>query len=114
MVEFFERELLPALSTVTYTYTGPQLQSVQEGTTTYAAYSGFNALGQPSTVTLGNGTTTTATYDSQNYRLKTLKTVQGSTVLQDLGYTFDAGGNVTGLTDARHGTQTFTYMPWTG
>ncbi len=96
-------------STVTYTYSGPQLQSVQEGSTTYARYSGFNALGQPSTVTLGNGTTTNYTYDSRNYRLKTLRTVKGSTVLQNLGYTFDAAGNVTSLTDPRHGTQTFAY-----
>ena len=50
---------------VTYTYTGPLLQSVQEGMTTYAAYSGFNALGQPSTLTLGNGTSTTYTYDAE-------------------------------------------------
>ena len=99
---------LPA-HTVTYTYTGPQLQSVQEGSTTYARYSGFNALGQPSTVTLGNGTTTNYTYDSRNYRLKTLRTVKGSTVLQNLGYTFDPAGNVTRLTDTRHGTQTFAY-----
>ncbi len=95
--------------TVTYTYTGPQLQSVQEGSTTYARYSSFNALGQPSTLTLGNGTTTNYTYDSRNYRLKTLRTVKGSTVLQNLGYTFDPAGNVTNLTDARHGTQTFAY-----
>ena len=96
-------------STVTYTYTGPQLQSVQEGSTTYARYSGFNALGQPSTLTLGNGTTTRYTYDSRNYRLKTLRTVKSSTVLQNLGYTFDTAGNVTSLTDPRHGTQTFAY-----
>ncbi len=96
-------------STVTYTYTGPQLQSVQEGSTTYARYSGFNALGQPSTLTLGNGTTTHYTYDSRNYRLKTLRTVKGSTVLQNLGYTFDPAGNVISLTDPRHGTQTFAY-----
>jgi len=99
----------PNSSTVTHTYNGPQLQSVQEGSTTYASYSGFNALGQPSTLTLGNGVTTTYTYDAQNFRLKTLKTVKGSTVLQDLGYTFDAGGNVTALTDAIHGNQTFNY-----
>ena len=99
---------LPA-HTVTYTYTGPQLQTVQEGTTTYARYSGFNALGQPGTVTLGNGTTTNYTYDSRTYRLKTLRTVKGSTVLQNLGYTFDPAGNVTSLTDPRHGTQTFAY-----
>ena len=99
----------PDTSTVTQTYNGPQLASVQEGSTTYASYGGFNALGQPSTLTLGNGVTTTYTYDAQNFRLKTLKTVKGSTVLQDLGYTFDAGGNVTQLTDATHGNQTFAY-----
>ena len=108
-IELLEIQPASAPSTVTYTYTGPQLQRVQEGSTTYAAYSGFNPLGQPNTLTLGNGTTTTYTYDTQNYRLKTLKTVQGSTVLQDLGYTFDQGGNVTKLTDATHGTQTYSY-----
>ncbi len=30
-------------------------------------------------------------------------------MLQDLGYTFDAGGNVTAITDPRHGDQTFGY-----
>ncbi len=99
----------PDSSTVTQTYNGPQLASVQEGSTIYASYGSFNALGQPSTLTLGNGVTTTYTYDSQNFRLKTLKTVKGSTTLQDLGYTFDTGGNVTNLTDATHGNQTFNY-----
>ena len=99
----------PDTSTVTQTYNGPQLQSVQEGPTTYARYSGFNALGQPDKLTLGNGVVTDYTYDAQNFRLKTLKTVNGATVLQDLGYTFDDGGNVTTLTDTVHGTQTFNY-----
>ena len=58
---------------------------------------------------MGNGVTTTYTYDSQNYRLTTLKTVRGTTTLQTLGYTFDNGGNVTGITDSRHGNQTFSY-----
>ncbi len=99
----------PDTSTVTQTYNGPQLQSVQEGTITYASYGGFNALGQPSTLTLGNGVTTAYTYDAQNFRLKTLKTINGATVLQDLGYTFDSGGNVTSLTDAVNTNQTFVY-----
>ncbi len=43
----------------------------QDETTTYAAYSGYNALGQPGTLTLGNGTTTTYTYAAGNARLKT-------------------------------------------
>ena len=104
-----KEELAPVMDTVTYTYNGPHLASVQSETTTYAAYSGYNALGQPGTLTLGNGTTTTYTYAAGNARLKTLQTVQGSTVLQDLGYTFDAGGNVTAITDPRHGDQTFGY-----
>ena len=99
----------PDASVVTYTYSGPQLQSVQEGTTTYARYSGFNALGQPGTLTWGNGATTTYTYDGQNYRLKSLETVHGPTTFQDLDYTFDKGGNVTEITDPHHGTQTFSY-----
>ncbi len=101
----------PDGSIVTHGYNGPQLKDVKEGSTIYAAYGGFNAQGQPSTLTLGNGVTTTYTYDANNYRLKTLKTVKGSTTLQDLGYTFDAGGNVTNLTDPKHGTQILAYDP---
>jgi len=99
----------PDTSAVTHTYNGPQLQSVQEGTTTYVSYAGFNALGQPATVTSGNGVVTTYAYDLLNFRLKTLKTVNASITLQDLGYTFDAGGNVTAITNPIHGNQAFTY-----
>ena len=99
----------PDNAKITHTYNGPQLKEVKQRSTTHAAYNGFNALGQPSTLTLGNGVTTTYTYDANNYRLKTLKTVKGSTTLQDLAYTFDAGGNVTALTDTKHGNQTFGY-----
>ena len=35
--------------------------------------------------------------------------MKGATVLQDLGYIFDPGGNVTALTDALQGDQIFTY-----
>ena len=99
----------PDTSTVTHTYNGPQLKEVKEGSTIYAAYSGFNAQGQPSRLTLGNGVTTDYTYDPNTYRLQTLKTVKGSLTLQDLTYAFDAGGNVTTLTDPVHGNQTFNY-----
>ena len=66
-------------------------------------YSGYNALGQPGTMTLGNGTTTTYTYTTGNARLKTFKTVQGSTVLQNLGATFDAGVLAAGIHRGRGG-----------
>jgi RHS repeat-associated protein len=99
----------PDNSIVTHTYNGPQLESVQEGATTYVSYAGFNALGQPATVTYGNGVATTYTYDPQNFRLATLKTVKGTTTLQDLGYSFDPGGNVTAITNPIHGNQAFVY-----
>ena len=100
--------------TVAYTYTGPSLARVQSGSTSYAAYSGFNALGQPGTITFGNGTTTTYTYDSLTARLKTLKTVHGDTVLQDQGYFYDLVGNLLSRLDFRYdlyhgGLQLFRY-----
>ena len=95
--------------TVIHSYNGPQLKEIKEGSTTYASYGGFNAQGQPSILTLGNGVTSTYTYDPNNYRLKTLKTVKGSLILQDLTYTFDTGGNILTLNDPVQGNQTFTY-----
>ena len=99
----------PDHSIVTQTYNGPQLKDVKEGGVTYASYGGFNALGQPSTLTHANEVTTSYTYDPQNYRLATLTTVKGATVLQDLGYHYDPVGNVKDLTDPTHGNQTFGY-----
>ena len=48
--------------TVTYNYTGPFLQNVTDGATTYVSYAGYNAFGQPISATFGNGVTTTYTY----------------------------------------------------
>ncbi len=70
------------IKTVTYTYDGPQLKSVQEGATTYVTYGGWNALGKPATSIFGNGVVTTHTYANtanatctqQTFRLCTLKT----------------------------------------
>ncbi len=101
--------IYPDTSTIMHTYNGPQLSQVKEGSTIYASYGGFNAQGEPSTLTLGNGVVTSYTYDPNNYRLKTLNTVKGALTLQDLTYGFDAGGNVTTLTDPLKGNQTFNY-----
>ncbi|MEX5213392.1 MAG: DNRLRE domain-containing protein [Nitrospiraceae bacterium] len=69
--------------TVSYDYDGPWLKRVYEvGGTTYAQYSGWNALGQIASTTFGNGVTTTNTYaqtsnstcPQQSFRLCTLKT----------------------------------------
>ncbi|MDX1410114.1 MAG: hypothetical protein R3330_18315, partial [Saprospiraceae bacterium] len=99
----------PDNTTLTQTYNGPQLEEVKEGPVVYARYGGYNALGQPSTLTHANGVTTSYSYDPTNFRLTSLTTVNGATVLQDVGYIFDHGGNVTALTDPTQGNQTFGY-----
>ena len=97
------------IKTVTYTYDGPQLKSVQEGATTYVTYGGWNALGQPATATYGNGVVTTHTYANtsntactqQTFRLCTLKRQKGANPLyQDLRYDYENNGNVGNIYDA--------------
>jgi RHS repeat-associated protein len=58
-----------------YTGTGPFLNKVMEGATTYVQYNNYNALGQAGTETFGNGVVMTRTYHPQNFRLQTLNTV---------------------------------------
>ncbi|MBI5756780.1 MAG: RHS repeat protein, partial [Nitrospirae bacterium] len=99
----------PDNETVSYTYdTGGNLSQV----TGYATHSGYNALGQAGTTTYGNGATTTYLYTSSNNRLYSITSnspVAGG--LQNLSYTYNNGGNITGLTDLMDSnrTQTFTY-----
>jgi len=99
----------PDNSMVSNAYTGAILQRVYEGTTTYAQYAGFNAMDQPSTLTLGNGVVTTYTYQPNTFRLATLNTVSGNTTLQNVSYGYDNNGNYVTLTDSLKGTQTFGY-----
>jgi YD repeat-containing protein len=66
---------------------------VTEGATTYVSFASYNALGQPGTVTAGNGVTTALTYHNQNFRLLRRLTTQGSSTYQDLRYGYDPGGN---------------------
>ena len=99
----------PDHSVVTHTYNGPQLKEVTGGNEVYARFEGYNAQGQPGTLTHANGVTTTYTYDPQNFRLKTLTSLKGAAEIQALGYGYDAVGNVNVLTDAQHGQQIFGY-----
>lgn len=66
-----------------------------------------NARGEPVFVEHGNGVTTTYTYDARTFALNGIKTVRGATVLQDIGYTRDAVGNVTTRRDAAQQTVFF-------
>ena len=57
----------------------------------------YNARGQREQINYGNNTQTSYSYQAENYRLIRLLTTSGngSTVLQDLSYTFDPVGNIT-------------------
>src|SRR5439155_9177521 len=70
------------------------------------------------TLTFGNGVITTYTYSNsgnmsctqQNFRLCTLQTLLGvNPSYQNFTYSYDSGGNVTGITDTVNGNQTFGY-----
>ncbi|MEQ1506736.1 MAG: toxin TcdB middle/N-terminal domain-containing protein, partial [Myxococcota bacterium] len=64
----------------------------------------YNARGQRLSIARGNGALTTYTYDERRLWLTRLRTVRADgTALQDLGYTYDAAGNPTRITDgAQH------------
>ncbi|HAA15378.1 MAG TPA: hypothetical protein DCE41_28250 [Cytophagales bacterium] len=63
----------------------------------------YNEKGQRTDILYGNGVRTGYTYDDKNYRLtRLLTTRQDGKILQDLGYTFDAVGNITTWRDDAH------------
>jgi YD repeat-containing protein len=53
----------PDNSVITYTYNGPFADQVKEGSTVYAQYNNYNALGQPVSTSYSNGVTTYFTYE---------------------------------------------------
>jgi len=73
----------------------------------YVTGSNYSASSQLTSLTLGSGATTTYAYNQQNLRLTNLTT---SSNLQNLGYTYDAVGNVQTISDTVRGeTSQFTY-----
>ena len=88
--------------------------------TVYAAFSGYNALGQPGGIDFGtnsNGkdSTTTYTYYPLNHRLQEMTTTPPvpARPVQDMIYGYDDDGNVTSITDnvkqVQDNSQQFTY-----
>ena len=61
----------------------------------------YNARGQRERIAYGNGATTTYTWDPQTFRLLTLTTrrLRDNVALQDLGYRYDAAGNILEISD---------------
>jgi YD repeat-containing protein len=69
-----------------------------------------DASGNITQFTLGNGVVTTQTYDANTQRIDTIRAVNGSLVIQDQDYGFDALGNLTSREDRKFGvTQSFCY-----
>ncbi|MDQ3204344.1 MAG: RHS repeat-associated core domain-containing protein, partial [Pseudomonadota bacterium] len=68
----------------------------------------YNAQGQVESQTAGNGTTTLSQFDPANARLQRLETLRrGRGRLQDLSYTYDAGGNIVEMQDHTQPTRFF-------
>jgi RHS repeat-associated protein len=67
----------------------------------------YSAKGQRERISYGNGAVTDHGYDPLTRRLRSLRTVRGADVLQDLAYTYDAVGNVVRIADAAQQTVFF-------
>lgn len=78
-----------------------QVNTVTSGTDTIASAIEYGPHGHISRVMMGNGVETINTFDPQQlHRLTSKVTTLGASTLQDLSYTLDAEGNVTGLVEA--------------
>ncbi|MEV0382548.1 SpvB/TcaC N-terminal domain-containing protein [Nonomuraea sp. NPDC050643] len=72
--------------------------SKKGSTYSYLKRMDYDKFGQRVTMELGNGVRTTFAYDAEERRLATLKSAQpGGHVIQNLGYRYDAVGNITRL-----------------
>jgi len=59
----------------------------------------YNARGQRTSITYGNGAQTDYAYDPLTFRLTAQRTRQGDTTLQELTYIYDPIGNITHIDD---------------
>lgn len=97
----------PDSSKVIYTYNLAGLpETVQRKETTDSSAKNvvtnfdYSPMGDVSTIAFANGATTTNTYDSTKlYRLTHKVTVVSASNIQDISYTYDPVGNITGITD---------------
>lgn len=78
----------------------------KEGTSkTYIEDIQYNAKGQRSDISYGNGVTTKYTYENTtNNLINILSTRPVGSHLQDIAYTYDSGGNITRIRDRSHET----------
>jgi RHS repeat-associated protein len=107
----------PDNKVIKYAYNGPVLDRVYDLQNVYAAYSGYNALGQPAQMTSGNGVVTNYSYSNaanpdcpeHNFRPCKTKTQGAAGAYQDFRYRYDRGGNILSIDDVINGNQAFQY-----
>ncbi|MEQ1568825.1 MAG: RHS repeat-associated core domain-containing protein, partial [Myxococcota bacterium] len=78
-----------------------------DAATSFVDHIAYDARGQRLSITHGNGTATTYTYDPFRFWLTRLHTLRGTTALQDLQYTLDATGNIVAIRDDAQQTEFF-------
>jgi RHS repeat-associated protein len=108
----------PDNSKISYAYNGPFLSKIFDAHTMYASYSDYIALGEPTTVTFGNGITTNYSYSNfnnpecmaDNYRPCTVSISNKDGALYSrVRYFYDAVGNVNGIADQSFNHRSFVY-----
>ncbi len=96
----------PDNDSVNMEYSGNALSAVKSGDNlvTYASFGYDNTShGKLSSLNFGNGVVTTYGYNSQSRRLSLLNTVKAGAALQNLAYSYDLAGNITGISDGAGG-----------
>jgi YD repeat-containing protein len=105
------RQTYPDGEIVQYSYNAQdKLAAIQRAAQTIMNNITYNAAGEMTQKSYGNGWNTAFTYDPSNLRLTNISTTKAQDKLQDFIYTYDNAGNVKTLRDvvaAR--TETFTY-----
>ncbi len=104
-------QTLPSGEVLTYTYNAMGALSGMSGTNTYLSNIHYTASGQATDRQLGNGLIQQSCYDANTLRPTNVRAYSG--ILQscgtsasapklDLSYAYDAGGNISQVTDAAH------------
>ncbi|MDO8282837.1 MAG: toxin TcdB middle/N-terminal domain-containing protein [Thermodesulfovibrionia bacterium] len=102
--------IYPDTTEVDYTYNGNgNIHEIISGMQAYVTYDSYNAIGNPLSITFGNGVSTVYQYYPQNNRLFSITTNSGSTGLMNLAYYYDSVGNITSITDILNPQKTRTY-----
>ena len=110
------RMTYPDNDVVTYRYNAcgdltKIFKGVYENTSprTYVSAVSYDAFGRRSTVTYGNGTQNTYTFDTDRQWLTGISVSKANTSLMDRGYQYDDVGNVTGITDINNLSHDYEY-----